>query len=126
MKLVTTALEWSYVEALQDVSPKHLEAAAEQLTLRRDVIYVVDTIGKIEGSPVEEKTSERRKRTRNEFEPSGLLFWLKVRTRGPQPSILVRTFGQFTKHASRRKGKLYDPCLLGHTRCASIQPCYTG
>jgi AAA domain len=44
MKLITTALEWSYAEAQQDVSPKHLEAAAEQLTLRRDVMYLVDAI----------------------------------------------------------------------------------
>ena len=44
MKLVTTALEWSYGEVLKDVSPKHLEAAAEQLTLRRDVIHIVDGI----------------------------------------------------------------------------------
>ncbi len=44
MKLVTTALEWSYAEAKIDVSPKYLEAAAEQLTLRRDVIHIVDGI----------------------------------------------------------------------------------
>lgn len=44
MKLITTALEWSYAEAQKDVSPKHLEAAAEQLTLRRDVMYLVDAI----------------------------------------------------------------------------------
>ena len=44
MKLITTALEWSYAAAQQDVSPKHLEAAAEQLTLRRDVLYLVDAI----------------------------------------------------------------------------------
>jgi hypothetical protein len=44
MKLVTTALEWSYVEGEIDVSPKHLEAAAEQLTVRRDVIHIVDGI----------------------------------------------------------------------------------
>ncbi|MGH2506125.1 MAG: hypothetical protein ACRDHZ_01685 [Ktedonobacteraceae bacterium] len=42
MKLVTTALQWSYAQAEVDVSPKHLEAAAEQLTLRRDKIYVVN------------------------------------------------------------------------------------
>jgi hypothetical protein len=58
MKLITTALEWSYGEEQKDISPKHLEVAAEQLTLRRDVIHVVDAIGKIEASPVEEKTSE--------------------------------------------------------------------
>jgi hypothetical protein len=42
MQLITTALEWSYAEAQQDVSPKPLEAAAEPLTLRRDVLYLVD------------------------------------------------------------------------------------
>jgi hypothetical protein len=42
MKLITTALEWSYAQAEIDISPKHLEAAAEQLTLRRDQIHVVD------------------------------------------------------------------------------------
>ncbi len=42
MKLVTTALQWSYAKAEEDVSPKHLEAAADQLTLRRDKIHVVD------------------------------------------------------------------------------------
>jgi hypothetical protein len=42
MKLVTTALQWSYAQAEVGVSPKHLEAAAEQLTLRSDKIYVVD------------------------------------------------------------------------------------
>jgi hypothetical protein len=42
VKLVTTALEWSYAVGEKDVSPKQLEAAAEQLTLRRDAIHVVD------------------------------------------------------------------------------------
>jgi hypothetical protein len=43
MKLVTTALEWSYAQGSQNVSPKMLEAAAEQLALHRDVIRVIDT-----------------------------------------------------------------------------------
>lgn len=57
MKLITTALEWSYAQGEQDVNPKHLEAAAEQLTLRRDVLYLIDTIerkddqDRTEGSP---------------------------------------------------------------------------
>ena len=44
MKLVTTALEWSYAQEEKDVSPKYLEAAAEQLTLRRDVIHLIDAV----------------------------------------------------------------------------------
>ena len=42
VKLVTTALQWSYAKAEEDVSSEHLEAAAEQLTIRRDKIHVVD------------------------------------------------------------------------------------
>ena len=44
MKLITTALEWSYAQREKDISPKHLEAAAEALTLRRDVIYLIDSV----------------------------------------------------------------------------------
>ncbi len=44
MKLITTALEWSYAQGEKAVSPKHLEAAAEQLTLRRDVVYLIDAV----------------------------------------------------------------------------------
>ena len=42
MKLVTTALQWSYAKGGVDVSSQHLEAAAEQLTVRRDHIQVID------------------------------------------------------------------------------------
>src|SRR2546421_1176272 len=42
MKLVTTALEWSYAQGEKGVNPKMLEAAAESLTLHRDVIRVID------------------------------------------------------------------------------------
>ncbi len=55
MKLVTTALQWSYAQAEADVSPKHLEAAAEQLTLRRDRIHVVDA-----QNPKKEDESEKQ------------------------------------------------------------------
>ncbi len=42
MKLVTTALKWSYAQAEANVNAKHLEAAAELLTLRRDSIQIID------------------------------------------------------------------------------------
>ena len=42
MKLVTMALQRSYAKGEGDVSPQHLEDAAEQLTHRRDTIYVID------------------------------------------------------------------------------------
>src|SRR5438132_7430630 len=48
MKLVTTALEWSYALREKDVSPTHLESAAEQLTLGRDVAYLIDSVGRNE------------------------------------------------------------------------------
>lgn len=42
MKLVTTALRWSYAERQADVTSKHQKAAAELLTLRRDTIQIID------------------------------------------------------------------------------------
>ncbi len=42
MKMVTTALKWSYAQAETDVSSKSLETAAEQLTFRRDKIHLID------------------------------------------------------------------------------------
>src|SRR2546423_1316459 len=44
MKLVTTALELSYAQREKDVSPKHLQVAAESLTLRRDAIHLIDAV----------------------------------------------------------------------------------
>src|SRR6266699_5335159 len=60
MKLVTTALEWSYAQGERNVSPKVLEAAAEALTLHRDAIYVVDASGqkKEDKGPSEGQTSD--------------------------------------------------------------------
>ncbi len=42
MKLVTTALKWSYAQAEADVTSQYLKAAAELLTLRRDKIQIID------------------------------------------------------------------------------------
>jgi hypothetical protein len=42
MKLVTTALEWTYAAGETDVTAQTLEAAAELLTLGRDAIRVID------------------------------------------------------------------------------------
>src|SRR5260370_8222948 len=42
MKLVATALKWSYVQREADVTSKHLKAAAELLTFRRDKIQIID------------------------------------------------------------------------------------
>jgi hypothetical protein len=56
MKLITTALQWSYAQAEVDVSSKHLEAAAEQLTVRRDNIQVIDA-----HHPKKEDENEKQK-----------------------------------------------------------------
>jgi hypothetical protein len=44
MKLVTTALELSYAQGEKDVSSKHLQVAAESLTLHRDAIHLIDAV----------------------------------------------------------------------------------
>lgn len=64
MKLVTTALQWSYAQAENDVSSKHLETAAEQLTLRRDKIHVVDA-----QNPKKEDESEKQESPEEPEEP---------------------------------------------------------
>ncbi len=45
MKLVTTALEWSYEAGETEVSAETLQAAAELLTLGRDTIRLIDGAG---------------------------------------------------------------------------------
>ena len=45
MKLVTTALEWSYQAGDTEVRAETLQAAAELLTLRRDTIRMIDGAG---------------------------------------------------------------------------------
>jgi hypothetical protein len=42
MKLVTTTLEWTYVQGGTDVTAQTLEAAVQLLTLQRDSIHVID------------------------------------------------------------------------------------
>jgi len=42
MKLVTTALEWSYLDGETDVVPSRLKSAAELLVLRHDTLKLID------------------------------------------------------------------------------------
>lgn len=55
MKLVTTALKWSYAQHEANVTSKHLKAAAELLTLRRDTIQIIDA----ENNRFKEKEQEK-------------------------------------------------------------------
>ena len=97
--LVATASERSPALGGKDVSPTLEEATTEKLPLRRDEV--------IDAGAGDEKPRQIARdggpTSGNAFEPSCMrsnlepnIFWLKVRTRGPQPSILVRTFSQFT------------------------------
>ncbi len=45
MKLVTTALEWSYLDGETDVVPLRLKSAAELLVLRYDTLKLIDGAG---------------------------------------------------------------------------------
>jgi hypothetical protein len=45
MKLVTTALEWTYEAGETDVQPGTLEKAAQLLVLRRDTLQIIDGTG---------------------------------------------------------------------------------
>jgi hypothetical protein len=45
MKLVVTALEWSYLDGATDVIPSRLKSAAELLVLRHDTLKLIDGAG---------------------------------------------------------------------------------
>jgi hypothetical protein len=57
MKLVTTALEWTYAEAKMDVTAQTLEAAAQLLMVQHKSVYVIDALGaKKPQTPSKEET----------------------------------------------------------------------
>jgi hypothetical protein len=64
MKLVTTALKWSYAERQADVASKYLKAAAELLTLRRDTIQIIDAENNRfkEGKPEKQEPGEEQEK----------------------------------------------------------------
>lgn len=64
MKLVTTALKWSYAQREADVTSKHLKAAAELLTLRRDTIRIIDAATNRfkEDEPEKQESGEEQKK----------------------------------------------------------------
>jgi hypothetical protein len=47
MKLVTTALEWSYEARETEVIPSRLKSAAELLVLRHDTLQIIDGAGPV-------------------------------------------------------------------------------
>jgi hypothetical protein len=58
MKLVTTALEWTYQDGDPDVRAERLEQAASLLVLRRDTLQIIDGTGPIVETPAP-KAGER-------------------------------------------------------------------
>ncbi|HLZ61264.1 MAG TPA: ATP-binding protein, partial [Ktedonosporobacter sp.] len=65
MKLVTTALKWSYAQREADVTSHHLKAAAELLTLRRDNIQIIDA----ENNLLKEKEQEKQESGEEQEKP---------------------------------------------------------
>lgn len=61
MKLVTTALEWTYEAGETDVRAERLKFAAELLVLRHDTLRIIDGVGP--AAPVEDRDTETKNRT---------------------------------------------------------------
>ena len=60
MKLVTTALEWTYEASETDVRAERLKSAAELLVLRHDTLKIIDGAGpSVEAPPPEDATPEQ-------------------------------------------------------------------
>jgi hypothetical protein len=69
MKLVTTALEWTYQAGETDVRAETLEKAASLLVLRRDTLRIIDGAGpSIEVPPLESTGQEQASGTQSEQE----------------------------------------------------------
>ena len=69
MKLVTTALEWTYQTGEPDVRTETLEQAAQLLVLRHDSLWIVDGAGpSVEAPPSESTEQENGSRTEAERE----------------------------------------------------------
>src|SRR5712691_2769676 len=63
MKLLTTALKWSYAQHEADVTSKYLKAAAELLTLRRDKIQIIDAENnRFKEEPEKQESEEEQER----------------------------------------------------------------
>ena len=58
MKLVTTALEWSYADGDTEVRAETLERAAELLVLRRNTLRIIDGAGPTIEVPQSESTEQ--------------------------------------------------------------------
>ncbi len=56
MKLVITALEWSYQAGKPDIQAEKLERAAELLVLRRNTLRIIDGAGPSIEAPQSEST----------------------------------------------------------------------
>jgi AAA domain len=71
MKLVTTALEWSYQAGATEVRTETLERAAELFVLRRDTLRIIDGEGPSSEAPSSEspRQEQRVRRKRNRFLP---------------------------------------------------------
>jgi len=60
MKLVTTALEWSYDAGETDVKVERLKSTAELLVLRRDTLQIIDGAGPAICAPPSEFTGQEQ------------------------------------------------------------------
>ncbi len=60
MKLVTTALEWTYEAGETNVRAERLKFAAELLVLRHDTLWIIDGVGP--DAPVEDRDTETKER----------------------------------------------------------------
>jgi hypothetical protein len=80
MKLVTTALKWSYAQRETDVTSHHLKAAAELLTLRRDTIQIIDA----ENNRFKEEEQKKQESEEEQEKPKSKA--RKAKERKKQPS----------------------------------------
>jgi hypothetical protein len=106
MKLVSTALEWSYEASETNVRPETLEKAAQLLVLRRDTLRIIDGAGpSVEALPSESTEQEQASGTEAE----------QISSPNAQPEKPTSVLTEQVDQARSRKNAVSQPTTS--TKC---------
>jgi hypothetical protein len=121
MKLVTTALKWSYAQAEADVTSQHLKAAAELLTLRRDKIQIIDA----ENNRFKEEEQEKQESAEEQKKPKPKAGKQKSWKNSPLPTNRRTHLRNESEFSSKRfLGEYSDKGVSGQYLRPNIHPIY--
>jgi type II secretory pathway predicted ATPase ExeA len=118
MKLVTTALEWSYQAEETDLRAETLEQAASLLVLRRDTLRIIDGAGPSVEVPPSESTAEvRASGTEAEHVPPGNLSENRTQARRARTELVDQAPSIPHEHTTSHEAREDQKHLAKPTKC---------